>query len=222
MNKVEIFQNERAAGYNRFVETWIPNYHYFLDHLPKLFRETSNKDLLVVGCGTGNEIERFIQAPEAWKITGIDPSPEMIKQASEKFQNNDNVTLVEGLVTDIDIKNKFGAATLLLVLHFLDDSGSKLKLLSDIAERLVSGGTLVILDITGDKNQISKNLSVLRLLLPDGLDQEQIDSRLKRIENDLFPVSEQRLSELCIEAGFEKPLRFFQASVYMGWLTKKK
>lgn len=222
MNKVEIFENERATGYNQFVETWIPNYHYFLDRLPKLLGETKSKDLLVVGCGTGNEIERFIQAPKQWEITGIDPSPEMVKQASEKFQDYDKITLIEGIVSDLDIKKKYGAATLLLVLHFLDDNGNKLNLLKDIAQRLVSGATFVMLDITGDKEQIKQNLKILKLLLPDGLDEEQILYRLNRIESELFPVSEQRLSELCEEAGFEPPLRFFQSSVYMGWLTKKK
>jgi tRNA (cmo5U34)-methyltransferase len=222
MNKVEIFENERATGYNQFVETWIPNYHYFLDRLPKLLSETNQKDLLVVGCGTGNEIERFIQTSEHWKITGIDPSPEMIKQASEKLRNNDTVTLIEGLLADLESEKKYGAATLLLVLHFFDDNGNKLNLLKDIAERLVSGAAFVMLDITGDKHQIRQNLKILRHLLPDGLDEEQIRNRLNRIENELFSVPEQRLSELCTEAGFEPPLRFFQSSVYMGWLTKKK
>lgn len=222
MDKVEIFENERATGYNQFVETWIPNYHYFLDSLPKLLSETKIKDLLVVGCGTGNEIERFIQAPEKWKISGVDPSPEMIKQAAEKFQNYDNVILAEGLVTDLSIEKKYGAATLLLVLHFLGDNGNKLNLLKDIAERLVSGATFIMLDITGNNEQIHQNLKVLKLLLPAGLDEEQVSDRLNRIENELFPVSEERLSELCEEAGFESPLRFFQSSVYMGWMTKKK
>jgi len=222
MNKVEIFENERATGYNQFVETWIPNYHYFLDHLPKLLSETNQKDLLVIGCGTGNEIERFLQAPEQWKITGVDPSPGMIKQAREKLQTYDNITLFEGLVADLDIEKKYSAATLLLVLHFLEDDGNKLNLLKDIAERLVSEGVFIMLDITGDKNQIKQNLKVLRLLLPDGLAEDQISNRLNRIETELFPVSEERLSELCTEAGFEPPLRFFQSSIYMGWLTRKK
>ncbi|MBX2923180.1 MAG: hypothetical protein KF746_13355 [Chitinophagaceae bacterium] len=52
MRKVEIFENERAAGYDQFVETWIPNYHYFVDHLPRLLSETGHKDLLVAGFGT--------------------------------------------------------------------------------------------------------------------------------------------------------------------------
>ena len=222
MNKVERFENERATGYNQFVETWIPNYHYFLDCLPKLFNETNLKELLAVGCGTGNEIERFARAPEQWTITGTDPSPEMIKQASEKLKPYNHITLIEGLVTDLDREKKYGAATLLLVLHFLDDNGHKLNLLEEIAQRLVSGATFVMLDITGDKNQIRQNLKVLRLLLPDGLDEEQISNRLNRIENKLYSVSEERLSELCTKAGFEPPLRFFQSSVYMGWLTKKK
>jgi len=222
MSKVELFENERATGYNQFVETWIPNYHYFLDRLPKLLSTTNKKDLLVIGCGTGNEIERFVKTSEHWTITGVDPSPEMIKQATEKLQDYDRVTLIEGLVSDLDINEKYNVATLLLVLHFLDDNGDKLNLLKDIANRLVSGATFVILDITGDKKQIKQNLNVLKLLLPDGLDEEQIDNRLKRIENKLFAVSEQRLSELLQEAGFEPPLRFFQSSIYMGWLIKKR
>lgn len=222
MGKVEIFENERAAGYNRFVETWIPNYHYFLDHLPKLLSETQTKDLLVVGCGTGNEIEGFIQAPEHWEITGIDPSPEMIMQAREKLGDYNNVKLFKGLITDFNVERKYGAATLLLVLHFLEDDGNKLSLLKAISERLLPGATFVLLDITGNKNQIKENLEVLRLLLPDGLDEEKINNRLDRIQNELHAVSEERLSELCTEAGFEAPLRFFQSSIYMGWLTKKK
>ncbi|GAA4807699.1 class I SAM-dependent methyltransferase [Olivibacter ginsenosidimutans] len=222
MNKVEIFENERASGYNTFVETWIPNYSVFLNDLPKLFSKMNPKELLVVGCGTGNEIEQFVHRSERWLITGIDPSPEMVKQAIDRFQGYEHVTLMEGLVTAIDAEKKYSAATLLLVLHFLEDDGNKLNLLSNIAERLVSGATFVMLDITGDKQQIKQNLKILRLLLPDGLDEQQINHRLNRIENELFPISEERLAALCVTAGFEKPIRFFQSSIYMGWLMTKK
>lgn len=222
MSKVELFENERASGYNLFVQTWIPNYDYFMDCLPKVLRDINPKDLLVVGCGTGNEIERFVRTSEPWIITGIDPSPEMITQAKEKFQAYENVNLIEGLVSDLDKERKFSVATLLLVLHFMEDNGDKLSLLKSVSERLVSGAPFVILDITGDKNQIVENLKVLKNLLPDELEEEQISERLRRIQNELFPVSEERISELCVEAGFEKPLRFFQSSIYMGWMTRKK
>jgi len=222
MNRVEIFENERATGYNQFVTTWIPNYEYYLDCLPKLLRDVVQKDLLVVGCGTGNEIQKFVQDAAHWRITGIDPSPEMTQQANSRFQNRAEVTIREGLVSDLDIQKKYNAATLSLVLHFLDDEGSKLQLLTDIADRLAAGATFILLDITGDQQQIKQNLHILRLLLPDDLDQQQIEHRLTRIENELCLVSEDRISELLQEAGFEPPLRFFQSSIYMGWWTKKK
>lgn len=122
--------------------------------LPQLLQETKNKDLLAVGCGTGNAIERFAQAQPSWTITGIDPSPDMIRQAAAKLKNYDQITLIEGVVADLKMERKYSVATLLLVLHFMEDNGNKLKLLKDIADRLVSGATFVLFDITGDENQI--------------------------------------------------------------------
>lgn len=179
------------------------------------------KEILVVGCGTGNEIEKIVDTTDFLRITGVDPSPKMIEQAEVKVGDVANVKLVTGLVSDLDLQEKYNVATLLLVLHFLKDNGDKFNLLADIAKRLITGATLVIFDITGDKNQIQENLKVLRLLLPDDIDKEQIDFRLKRIEDEFFSVSEERLSELLQLAGFEKPIRFFQSSIYIGWITKK-
>lgn len=222
MKKIEIFENERATDYDQFVEKWIPNYHYFMDHLPNLLIETDPKELLVVGCGTGNEILRFARSQVEWRITGIDPSPDMIVQAREKLKDCDKVELIEGLITDLSADKKYNAATLLLVLHFIEDNGNKLQMLKAIANRLVAGAKLVMLDMTGDKQQIRDNLQVLKLLLPEGVDKQEINERLNRIENKFFTVSEERLSELLQEAEFEKPLRFFQSSIYMGWITQKR
>ena len=78
MKKIEIFENQRASNYDQFVEAWIPNYHYFMETVPKLLKETVRKDLLVVGCGTGTEIEYMVQYSDDWEISGTAPSPEMI------------------------------------------------------------------------------------------------------------------------------------------------
>lgn len=222
MSKVEIFEKERASNYNQFVEDWIPNYSYFMEKLPKLLSETDNKDLLVVGCGTGNEIVQFAKADQDWKITGVDPSPEMINQAKERLAKHENIELIKGLVSDLSQDRKYGAVTLLLILHFLEDNGEKLNLLRQIAQRLKTEAPLVMLGITGDQKQMKTNLKVLKQLLPNNLDKDLLQNRLQRIENDLHYVPEERLMELCQEAGFERPIRFFQTSIYMGWITWKK
>ena len=126
-----------------------------------------------------------------------------------------------GEVKDLSVEEAFGAATLLLVLHFLDDDGAKLDLLRDIAGRLRPGAPFVLLDITGDSTQIRENLQILKHLIPLDADDEQVRTRLERIGTALFPVSEERLAALLVQAGFERPTRFFQTSVYMGWLTTR-
>lgn len=193
-----------------------------MEKLPKLLSDTDNKDLLVVGCGTGNEIVQFAKADQDWKITGVDPSPEMINQAKERLAKHENIELIEGLVSDLSQDRKYGAVTLLLVLHFLEDNGEKLNLLRQIAQRLKTEAPLVMLGITGDQKQMKTNLKVLKQLLPNNLDKDLLQNRLQRIENDLHYVPEERLMELCQEAGFERPIRFFQTSIYMGWITWKK
>jgi len=45
--------------------------------------------------------------------------------------------------------------------------------------------------------------------LPDGLDEEQSNHRLNRIENNLFAVSEQRLSELLQMQVLSRQFGFF-------------
>ncbi|MEM7162629.1 MAG: class I SAM-dependent methyltransferase [Bacteroidota bacterium] len=222
MSNIELFENQRASGYDQFVETWIPNYHYFMDIAPKLLKNIQNNSLLVAGCGTGNEIKRFVRDNKNWKITGIDPSPEMLSQAIDSLKTYKTVNLIEGVVADLDKTEKFGAATLLLVLHFIEDNGAKKELLKDIADRLESNAPFILLDITGDKEQIKGNLEILKALLPQGLNEDDLHERLKRIEHKLHAVSEERLTELLTNAGFNKPLRFFQNSIYMGWITQKK
>src|SRR5690606_3238767 len=204
------------------VEAWIPNYRYFLDFLPKLFWDSARTEILVVGCGTGNEIQKLVTKQKKWNVTGIDPSPEMIQQARQKLEGYTNVRLIEALIGDLEVDRKYDAATLLLVLHFLEDNGSKLELLKQIGDRLVSGALFVMLDINGDERMIRENLKILRLLLPDDITEEQINHRLSRIEKELFHVPEDRLAALCVEAGFEAPVRFFQSAIYMGWMTRKK
>jgi len=221
MSDIALFENERASNYDNFVHTWIPNYQFFVDLLPKLLDETQDRDLLVAGCGTGNEIRAFKQKNPKWKITGVDPSPEMVCQAREKLKGYDQVTLFDGEVKDLPNQHKFAAATLLLVLHFIKDDGSKLELLKQIADRLHPEAPFVMLDISGSHKQITDNLSILRHMLSSGLEEEVVQDRMRRIEEDLEYVAEERVEELLMTAGFQKPVKFFQSAIYIGWMTKK-
>lgn len=221
MSQVEIFDGKRAENYENFVDTWIPNYRYFISKITALLSKTKNKKLLVVGCGTGNEILAFENELQQWQITGVDPSTEMLKKAHQKLNAFPNVNLIKGTTDNLPEEKTFGAATLLLVLHFFKDDGTKLELLKSIAKRLEPGAAFIMLDITGDPKQIKQNLDILELLLDKNITQEEIQKRIYRIQNELQPVSEERLKTLFEQSGFEPPTRFFQSSIYMGWFSRK-
>lgn len=216
-----IFEGDRAANYDDFVQQWIPNYDYFMSLLPALLRNSPSNSLLAVGCGTGAELKALKDNDEAWSILGIDPSPEMINIAKKKLALYEDIELVVGEVSQLKNQKKYGAATLILVLHFIKYPKEKLALLTEIQKRLKPGAPLIVMGIFGSKEQLKGNLRVLEALLPDDLMPKEIEERLERITNSLYRTTEEELEKLVVRAGFEKPTRFFQSSIYSAYTTKK-
>lgn len=102
--------------------------------------------LLVVGAGGGAEIEQFLPGNPGWRLTGLDPSREMLALAQAKAERlgvGARVTLLRGTVADLPAEARFDAATCLFVLHFLPDA-DKLALLRGIAGRLHREAPLLV------------------------------------------------------------------------------
>lgn len=224
MKYIEIFEDERASKYDGFTQTWIINYQFVIDTVPKIIEmeQPNAKEILIVGCGTGNEtlcLANFKN--KAWNITGVDPSPDMIKIANEKLKNHSKVKIIKGEVNQLPINKKYDAATLLLVLHFMKDNGTKQALLQSISNRLHKGAALIILDIFGNKTEFYNNLKLLEKLLPKEIGGVLIPDKIASIPERVHPISEDRLSEILNKTGFSKPIRFFQSAIYGGWIVKK-
>lgn len=223
MTHIEIFEDERASKYDNFIQTWIINYQFVIDAIPKIIEmeHPNAKDILAVGCGTGNEILSLSNYNNSWKITGIDPSPDMIKIAREKLKKHPKVTIIQGEVEQLDAHKTYDVATLLLVLHFMKDDGTKQALLQSISDKLKQGATLILLDIFGDKTEFSVNLKLMEKLLPKEEDGVIIKERLEMLPERVNPISEKRLTEILEKTGFSEPVRFFQSAIYGGWILKR-
>lgn len=105
-----------------------------------------NLELLVVGAGGGEEIEEFLPSNPGWRITGVDPSQDMLGIAGARAEQRgvgDRVTLIRGTVEQLPDEERFAAATCLYVLHFLPDD-QKLSLLRGIASHLRPGAPVLI------------------------------------------------------------------------------
>jgi len=131
---VPVSEYERVVqGVNMGYELLFTLTHAFLRALQR-----PELHLLVVGAGGGAEIARFLPANPGWRITGVDPSADMLAMAQAKAEQlgvSDRVTLVRGTVEALPQEDRFDAATCIFVLHFLPDA-EKLALLRGIAGRL--------------------------------------------------------------------------------------
>lgn len=217
---IAIFEGDRAKNYDTFVKSWIPNYDYFIGLLTHLIPKSA-QNILVVGCGSGNEVLAITKSNPELKITGVDPSPEMIELAKNKLSSYSGIKLFEGFTEDLPKEKLYDVATLSLVLHFIEDNGGKLQQLKQIAERLNLDSPLIILDIFGSESELKQNLDILSAFLPQHISDEEIAERRNRIKKNIHHITEERLSEILQLAGFTKPLRFHQAAIYGGWITKK-
>lgn len=188
-----------------------------------------NADLLIVGAGTGMEICTFGRKSEGWRFTGVDPSAEMLAIARQKIAEtglSGHVELFNGYTDDLPEGRLYDGATCVLVMHFLEDDGSKLALLKSISNHLKSGATFILVDDFGDltSDEFRRTVEAWKTYVKSkGADPKLVDEGfsgqiLKRIKF----VPESRIMELLDEAGFEKPSRFFTAFLYCGWVAVKK
>src|SRR5689334_7124732 len=61
--------------------------------------------ILVVGVGGGAEVERFLPHNPGWKITGVDPSQQMLALARAKVDRHklaDRVTFLQGTIEQLE------------------------------------------------------------------------------------------------------------------------
>ena len=220
-----IFEEKRAKVYDDFISKWMPGYARYMEMLPYILKSSSSatENILVVGCGSGNELLSLNKKFPKSFITGIDPSAAMVKIAENKLEGLANIKVIKGTVEAIDTVHTFDAATLSLVLHFIPDDGRKLQLLKEIASKLTPKSVFILCDVFGSVKEIEVNLQILKnLLAPITNDFLELENRIEHIRNSFHYVDQDRLEVLFFEAGFTMPISFFKSSVYSAWLAFKK
>lgn len=184
-------------------------------------------NILVVGCGTGMELLTFGRRMPGWTLTGVDPAEQMIEIARAKLERENldsRVLLHQGTLESLPGSALYDAATLVLVLHFLPDDGSKLALLKDIAARLKPGGRLLLIDLGGDAQAASfaplvetwKNFQEEM-----GMPHEHVVMATTAALKTQYFIAEARISALLEEAGFVQVERFYHALLNSGFSARK-
>jgi tRNA (cmo5U34)-methyltransferase len=225
----EIFSSKKGGNYEEFAHKAIFGYdQIFIMVLSVLEIEHHDSAyVLVVGSGSGRELTTFGTLMPDWRITGVDPSEEMIKLSKAKideYKLNKRISLHKGYVEDLPETEKYDFATLLFVLRFINETKDRISLLNNIAKRLKPGAKIVIIDQFGDssKEEFSntskswKNFMEFGGAPPDLVDKIAVQASKQHL------INEQELLKLLSEAGFEKINRFYNSFIHGGWVAQKK
>lgn len=228
--KIE-FDRDRALEYDLDIRKAIPGYEALHDMGSILLQNslTASAKLLVVGCGTGVELIIYCQHNREWRLTGVDPSKEMMAIAQEKLANqgfSERVCLHTGYIDTLKTTEPMDAATLILVMHFLPNDGAKLELLQNIAQHLKPGADLILADLYGDQSlpyfaQFKKAWKDFYLSRLDEASKIKTEPKfLPSIENSIHFITEAKTIELLQVAGFNQVTKFYNAFLFGGWIAK--
>ncbi|MDI2587527.1 class I SAM-dependent methyltransferase [Psychrobacillus sp. NEAU-3TGS] len=226
MAKKMEFDSDIATEYDKGVRRTLPTYDPML-RLSQTFLRANleeNASLLILGGGGGNELKAFGPTNTGWNFTAVDPSKDMLevaKKKAEQMEMDNRVELINGTIEDVPIDQAFDAATCILVLHFIPNVEDKLALLKKVRSHLKTGAPFVLVSKFGDpaspefKELVTlwKNYWLDTTKLPV----EKVEELMKGTLTE-FSISEEKLRELLVEAGFHRIANFFKTNHFGGWI----
>ena len=112
--------------------------------------------VLIVGGGGGREIDLLAVRGMAPDLTIVEPSADNLadaKQAAKGAKYPGHVTYVESGIEDLVLDQIFDAATILFVLHEVNEPEREERVLQALRSRLKPGGILLLADIGFDDGE---------------------------------------------------------------------
>lgn len=213
-----------VEGYDEHIRKLIPGYEVIHLQVDAILQSVlkPNAHILIVGCGTGYELEYLLKRHPNWKFTAVDPSLTMLQKAQEQVElldKSSQVTFIHGDTSALPLEACFDAALSILVAHFVADD-MKPTFFKDIYDRLKEKAVLLTYDLMTCINPMQ--LQALRYLcLAQGLTEEQCQKMLERMAQDFFSLTTEGYIKLLEKTGFESIQSYTQILTYQGFIAKK-
>lgn len=219
--------DQQAAGYDKQWERMSP----IRDALHLLVRSVfaglpEDARILCVGAGTGAEMAFLARAYPRWRFTAVDPSDAMIDVCRRRAEMEGYAPRCEfhvGYVESLPADDAHDGATCFLVSQFILSQDARIAFFRDIAARLRPGGVLASTDLAFDTDSPAYD-ALLRVWLDTmakgGIDAEGLERMRAAYANDVAVIAPERVASIIESAGFDAPVRFFQAGLIHGWFAR--
>ncbi|MCG8571219.1 MAG: class I SAM-dependent methyltransferase [Spirochaetes bacterium] len=136
-----IIEGKKARIYDKKIHNQT-KIKIFNDFILSNINFNSKLNICDICCGSGVSID--ILKDKDCNILGIDGSYEMIKICNEKFNEYNNIKLIQSLVSKVDLKpNSYDYIILRQGLHHIKN---KLEIINKIYSALKYGGKLILID----------------------------------------------------------------------------
>ena len=223
------FDGDYGDDYKELASRVIPGYDELFVATLALLQERlpAEARVLIVGCGTGREIEVFAPAQPHWQLDAVDPARAMVEYSAQVVSAmgvQDRVTLHHAFVHELPEGRVYDAATVINVMHFLSDDGAKDQLMRSVSERLRPGGTVMLFDLHGDPAQPYFPLYYAawkRFMDLRGYTGRKKHRLLRRLEAGIAYVGEDRVLEICTNASLRLVRPYWGGLLYSGWLLER-
>jgi len=182
-----------------------------------------------LGCSTGATFIRLIeQARDPLDLVGVDSSPDMLAACRAKLApllGGHRLTLHEADLEDPAAlpAGEWGAAILSLVTQFLRPPGRQ-RLLTAVAQRLRSGGCVVLLEKTVQRGAKLNEVFIdgyHEFKEAQGYNQTEIARKRQALENRLIPFRPEENLAMLREAGLAEAEIFFTWLNFQGYVALK-
>ena len=220
------YDDDWADNYARRAEAGIPGREGLYRCLAACFGDLPRQSrILVVGCGTGEELLELAGALPDASFVAVDPAAAMLRVCQARLSRAgiaSRVSLIEGLVEDVPEQRGFAAATSILVAQHLEKRAEALGFFRAIADRLLPGGRLYSADLhIGDGQDRDRLIGLWgRQARMAGIEPELVDDMTERFAAELRPRSEQEILSLLTSAGFTDVLKPFSSLLYGAWYAR--
>lgn len=145
LEKMDDFFAARLAGYDEHMLSEIEGAREFYPYTASLLPIQAGAKVLDLGCGTGLELEFYVQINPEVTIVGIDLSADMLRTLQKKLAGR-KIELINGSYFDVPLgENRFDAAVSVESLHHFTEV-QKLGLYTKLRKALTAGGYFVLTD----------------------------------------------------------------------------
>ncbi|CUI75380.1 class I SAM-dependent methyltransferase [Achromobacter xylosoxidans] len=177
--------------------------------------------LLVLGAGGGLELKTLAESGPRWRLDGVDPSADMLRQARATLgELAPRATLRQGYIDDAP-EGPYDGATCLLTLHFLGPQ-ERLRTVREVSRRLRPGAPFIVAHHSFPLQRrdawLTRNAAFITAA---GVPAAQARDGMQAMR-DKLPVLDPQADEAILrDAGFTDIELFYAALTFKGWVCRK-